>query len=78
MGIITYQNIYSIIPIIIGFLYTYGSWQKDLKKTYKIAITSSIGWIIYNIIIGAYIAAICSILELISSIKGLKNLKKKK
>lgn len=78
MGGITYQNIYSIIPIIIGCLYTYGTWQKDLKKTYTIGIIASLGWIIYNILIGAYIAAVCSVLELISSAKGLSKLNKKK
>lgn len=62
-GIFTYQNIYSLIPIIIGILYTYSIWQKNLTVFRMIYVIAAVGWIIYNVIVGAYITIIGNILE---------------
>ena len=71
LGIITFKNIYSIIPIFIASIYTYGTWQKNLKITYSIGIIASILWVFYNFIVGAYVAIIGSFFELFSSIIGI-------
>ena len=70
-GIVTYKDIFSIIPIFIACIYTYGTWQKNLKLTYSIGIISAILWIFYNFIVGAYVALIGSFIELFSSIIGI-------
>ncbi len=62
-GIFTYQNIYSLIPIIIGILYTYSIWQKNLTVFRMIYVIAAVGWIIYNVIVGAYITIIGNTLE---------------
>ena len=80
-GIFTYNGFYSIIPLFIAILYTYGTWQKELQNTYKIGVFVSILWIYYNFIVGAYVAVIGSIIELIASISGvikIKNVKANK
>ena len=76
IGIITYDSVLSLIPILVAFLYTYGTWQKDLKITYIIGIIVAILWIIFNTFIGAYVSTITSIIELIASIIGYKKIKK--
>ena len=81
LGILTYNGWYSIIPICIAALYTYGTWQKKLSNTYKIGIVAATFWIYYNFVVGAYASVIGSVIELIASIIGvirLKNGKKKK
>ena len=78
LGIITFENYYSIIPIFIACIYTYGTWQKKLKSTYFIGVIASILWIYYNFIVGAYVSIIGSFFELFSSVIGLIRLKHKK
>jgi hypothetical protein len=70
-GVITYNGLYSIIPIIICCIYAFSTWQENLKTTYILAIFASIMWICYNAYIGAYISVFGSIMELIASVIGL-------
>jgi len=74
-GIITFKNYYSIIPIFIACIYTYATWQKNLKRTYFIGIIAAILWIYYNFVVGAYVSIIGSLFELFSSFIGLIRLK---
>ena len=67
-GFFTYTNIFSIFPIIISISYTYGIWQENLKINRIIIFFGSIGWIIYNFIIGAYASSIGNVISLVSAI----------
>lgn len=71
IGIYTYDNIYSLIPIAIALLYTYGVCQKKLTITYSIGIIVGLLWVIYNYIVGAYISIIGSVFEFASALLGL-------
>lgn len=77
-GILTYEGIYSLIPIIIALGYSYGTWQSNLKLTYTIGIITSILWIYYNFLVGAYVSIIGSVFELLASITGLIKINKNK
>lgn len=77
-GILTYNGIYSLIPIFIHSVYTFGTWVKDLRITYTIGIGSAILWIIYGFVVKAHISIIASIIELIASILGLRKVLLKK
>ena len=77
-GFLTYNNLYSIIPIFVACIYTYGTWQKNLKIIYSIGILVALLWILYNYIVGAYVAIIGSFIELFSSIIGLTKIVKNK
>lgn len=74
-GLLTYNGLYSIIPIVIALIYTYGTWQNKLTTTYKLGIIASILWTCYNLMVGAYISIISSVIEFIGSIRGLMKLK---
>lgn len=70
-GIMSWQNIWSIIPIIVTVIYTYGLWQDSVKV---IRITTGIagfGWAIYDIIVMAYVGAVQETSQLISAIIAL-------
>ncbi len=67
-GILTWQNVFSIIPIIATIVFTYGLWQDNVKIT-RICITITEGnWTIYNVIVKAYAGALQSLAECISAI----------
>ena len=72
VGIFTFDGIYSLIPIFIHCIYTVGTWFKDLKITYTIAIGTAFLWIAYCLIVEAHVAIFANILELIASIRGLR------
>ena len=70
-GITSWQNIWSLIPVLVTIIYTYGLWQDNVNI---IRITTGIagfGWAIYNIIVMAYVGAIQEIAQLVSSIISL-------
>lgn len=73
-GIFTYNGLYSLIPVFIHCVYTFGTWFKDLRITYLVAIGASILWIIYSLIVRAHISIIASVIELVASILGLKKI----
>ena len=59
---------WSIIPIVVTIVYTYGLWQDDMKVIRITTAIAGFGWGIYNIVVMAYVGAIQSISQLISSI----------
>lgn len=71
IGLFTYENIYSLIPIIIASLFTLAVSLKRLEYTYFIGVIAAALWILYNLIVGAYVAAIGSVFELISAFIGM-------
>lgn len=59
-----YNQWYSIIPVLATLLYTYSVWQ-DSPRTFKmITVAIGIAWITYDIMVGAYIAVLGSIIEI--------------
>ena len=77
-GILTWQNEYSIIPIIAAIVFTYGLWQDNVKITKICTAITSGNWIVYNLIVGAYVGAIQSIAECISAIIAIFRYKKER
>lgn len=54
-GIISWQNTWSIIPIIVTLVYTYGLWQDNVKVIRITTGVAGFGWTIYDIIVMAYV-----------------------
>ena len=75
-GLLSFQNIYSILPIIATSLYTYSIWQDDIKIYRWIAIPISLSWITYNIstksIFGIITELVLFTIEIIGIIKIYK------
>ena len=76
-GCISWQNIWSLIPILVTILYTYGLWQDNVKV---IRITTGIvggGWAIYDLIVRAYVGALQETSQLISAVISIYRNKNK-
>lgn len=71
-GILTYDGLYSIIPILGACMFTYGAWQRNLKITYFIAIIVAVMSNVYDIAVGAYISVISNVFELVASLIGFR------
>lgn len=70
LGIITYNGIYSLIPIIIACIFTYGNFQSNLKITYFIGIIVAVLWVLYNFVVGAYVSLLGNMFEFFASLIG--------
>lgn len=70
-GIISWQNIWSMIPIIVTVIYTYGLWQDNVKVIRLTTAIVGLGWAIYNVIVMAYIGAIQEISQFVSAVIAL-------
>lgn len=77
IGIMTYDNWYSIIPIVNTLGYSYSTWQKNTKVIRIIFIMAAIGWIIYNWTVGAYIPLVGNVVELVAGIWAISKLDRK-
>jgi hypothetical protein len=66
-GILSWQDIFSILPICAWIIYTYGIWQDNMKITRICAGLNSIWWAIYNVIIGSFILFLKETIELCSA-----------
>ena len=70
-GIITYDGLISLLPIIITVLYTYAFWQNNLNVARIIYIVAAIIWIYYNYEVGAYVGIIGNALEITTGLVSL-------
>lgn len=68
LGIYSYVGILSLIPITTCIMYTYATWQDNLKIFRIIAFIVPVLFTIYNIYVGAYIGIISTIIELIAAL----------
>ncbi|MBE6152730.1 MAG: YgjV family protein [Firmicutes bacterium] len=71
ISIFTYNGVISLIPILATILYTYATWQDNLKKFRIITTFVALLWIIFNSFVGAYIALISSVFELFNGLVSI-------
>lgn len=77
LGIATWDNWLSIIPILATIAFTIGQLQQNVQTTRKTVIIGDFGWLIYNIFYFGYMDLIGRIVEITScSIAVYKNRKK--
>ena len=75
--VLTYDNIYSILPIIASLIVLIGFLLKDENKIRLIGMISDISWLIYGIIYLSYPAIVFETITIISIIIAIINNKKK-
>ena len=71
LGFINYSGIISLIPICIAIFYTVSSWAKDAKWIRIVFLLTAFMWVYYNIVVGAYVAVIGNVFEIISGVVSL-------
>lgn len=78
LGILSYKDLFSLIPIITAIFYTYGVWQDDLKNFRIIAFIVPVVWIVYNLHVGAYVGIILTTIEALATLVAIIKLDIKK
>ena len=69
-GILTYENIFSLLPVFAIVLYSIGVWQKKPKVYKLLAIPNCVLWVIYNLSVASLVASIDEAVMLILAIIG--------
>ena len=70
-GMMSWQNMWSVIPIIVTLIYTYGLWQDNVKVIRITTAVVGLGWAIYDVIVMAYVGAIQEISQFVSAMIAL-------
>lgn len=68
LGMCSYKDLFSFIPLITALFFTYGVWQDNLKIFRIIAFLVPVAWIAYNIHVGAYIGVVLTIIEALATL----------
>lgn len=71
LGLLTYNGILSLIPILISIIYTISSSNKNAKYNRIAILIAAFIWIYYNYKVEAYITIVGNIFEIISGILSL-------
>ena len=66
MGLLIYENIFSLLPIIGVLFHTGAFWIDDEKTIRRVSFLGSPFWLIYNFVSGAYGSCVGDILSMIS------------
>lgn len=74
-GIITYKNIYSILPILAATIYLYFVWNGNELKVKKAAFYCYFLWLAYNICVFAIAGIVSNIVSIISTFIAIYNQK---
>ena len=76
MAILSYENIFSLFPVIASIVSFISFLSKDVNKIRFIAIISTSFWLIYAFIQGSYVAMVSEVITLICTIVAyIKNKK---
>lgn len=85
IGIVFYEGIYSLLPLLANISYLIAMSYKDKKVLLKGALVSSSGWILYAIFVRSYVSIVTesilltsNTIQLIRLIKNNKSLENKK
>ena len=74
-GIITYKNIYSILPILAATIYLYFVWNGNELKVKKVAFYCYFLWLAYNICVFSIAGIVSNIVSIISTFIAIYNQK---
>lgn len=78
LGILTYKNVFSVLPILSAMIYLYFVWNGDELQVKKIAFYCYFLWLIYNICVFSVAGIISNCVSIISTFIAMDNEKNKK
>jgi hypothetical protein len=78
IAIVTYENIYSLLPLTAALIYIISIRHWDELVVKKSAFFCYFLWLIYNIFVGSIVAVIATIISIISSFIAIIQHKKRK
>lgn len=71
VGALTWESVYSILPIAGTVLSTIALWMKEEKKIRLISLAVGPFWLVYNLLNGAITGAINEVIAMISIVIGI-------
>lgn len=74
-GILSYNSIYSILPIIAAIIYVINIWNGNAKVVKKSAFYCYFIWLLYNVCVMSIAGIISNTISIISSFIAIKNFK---
>ena len=75
-GIISYQNIFSILPILAATIYLFFIWNGNELQVKKVAFFCYFLWLIYNICVFSVAGIISNCISIVSTFIAIYNSKK--
>lgn len=70
-GIVTYKNIFSLLPIVAMFIASFVLWMPKTQQLRALTMPTSAMWLVYNAVSHSYVAVLTEVLNLISIIIAL-------
>lgn len=77
-GIMTWENLWSILPILGSILSTVALWMKRERNIRLVSLLVGPCWMVYNIVTGAYTGALSEVIAMTSIVIGLLRHDRKK
>lgn len=74
-GIITFKNIFSILPILAAIIYLYFVWNGDELKVKRVAFYCYFLWLAYNIFVFSIAGILSNVISIFSTFIAIKNYK---
>lgn len=68
VGILSYDGIISILPVLSAIVYTYGAWQNNLTIYRFCSAIGPLIWIFYDIGVSAYFGILTCVIEILGAI----------
>lgn len=78
IGIITYNGLPSLIPVVCTLIYMYSLWQNNLNVTRYLFIIAAILLAYHNYAVGAFISILGNLMDIISAIISIIRFRKNK
>lgn len=75
-GILTYKNIYSILPILAAMIYLYFVWNGNELRVKKVAFYCYFLWLIYNICVFSIAGITSNVVSIVSTFIAVYNEKR--
>lgn len=76
-GIVTYQNLFSLLPIVAMCISSFVLWSPKTQQLRALSMPTCAMWLVYNAVSHSYVAVLTEVLNLISIVIGLIRFRKK-
>ena len=76
-SLVTFDGAISLIPLLAALIYTIVVWNKKEKNIRLYSVFVFILWLIYDVLVGAYVNAITDIVLIVSNILAFNKLDRK-
>lgn len=77
IGVITYENFISLIPVLCGILYMYSIWQNNLNLTRYLFVFAALILAYYNFRVGAIVLFLGNIMDTFSGVISIARFRRK-